>query len=262
MATAQASRSAPKKRRVTWKSVVGTAPDSFSDGYTDARPGWASGSLSHSDARFLFGRALEIRAPVAVEIGTASGFSTGLICHALAFARKARRIASDYRVVTYDIDTQFYADRQRRIGDAAREQLPAALLKRITFRAPTTVAQLAEDFDFDGIHFLFVDASHNHPWPTLDLLGALDRLAPGAMVVLHDINLPVIHPELTAWGVKHLFDALDVEKEVAQDVEVPNIGSFRIPAAKDALREQFLRILYEHAWEADVDPELLTAVLA
>ena len=218
--------------------------------------------MSHSDARFLFRQAREAGTSVAVEIGTASGFSAGLLCHALAFASEAGRIGSDYRVVTYDIDPQIYVDRKRRSGDAAREQLPPALLDHVTFRAPATVADLTGDFEPEEILFLFIDASHSHPWPTLDLLGALDYLATGATVVLHDINLPVIHPEFAHWGVKHLFDSLTVEKEVADDVSEPNIGSIRIPTEKAELRDQLLRILYAHAWELDVPGELTTAALA
>ena len=263
MAGAQPKKRERTKRARPWRSVIGQSPDAFSDAYVDARPEWIrEGSISHYDARFLFRHSLEAGTSVAVEIGTASGFSTGLLCHALAFASKAGRIGSDYRVVTYDIDTQFYADRNRRSGDAAREQLPTALLERVTFRAPATVADLAGDFGVDEIVFLFIDASHAHPWPTLDLLGALDYLRPGATVVLHDINLPVIHPEFASWGVKHLFDSLTVEKEVAQDPSEPNIGSIRIPPAKEELRDQLLRILFAHAWEVDVAPEMTTAALA
>jgi predicted O-methyltransferase YrrM len=262
MARVQATTSRRGKRARNWTNVIGKSPDAFSDAYVDARPEWiGEGSLSHYDARFLFRLAMEAEAPVAVEIGTASGFSTGLLCHALAFASKAKRIDSNYRVVTYDIDAQFYADRERRSGDAAREQLPPALLKHVTFRAPATVADLDRDFGVNEIRFLFVDGSHRHPWPTLDLLGALDYLAPAATVVLHDINLPLIHPKFADWGVKNLFDSLVVEKEVTDAGGDRNIGSIRIPPAKEELREQLLRILYTHAWELDVSPELTTAVL-
>ena len=114
--------------------------------------------------------------------------------------------------------------------------MPAELIERVVFRAPATVADIRDDFAQDEIRFLFIDANHRHPWPTLDLLGALDYLAPGATVVLHDINLPVIHPEYSDWGAKHLFDSLAVEKEAAQDGE-DNIGAIRIPGERDALRE-------------------------
>jgi predicted O-methyltransferase YrrM len=196
-----------------------------------------------------------------VEVGTASGFSTGLLCHALDFVRQSGRIGDDFRVVTYDIDTEFYANREKASGDAAREQLPRELLEHVIFRAPATVADFARDFDPGEIRLLFIDADHRHPWPTLDLLGALDYLAPGAVVILHDINLPLIHQEFQAWGVKRLFDALDVVKDIAEDPRRPNIGSVTIPGAKDTLRDQLLQILYAHPWEVDVDPVLITGAL-
>jgi hypothetical protein len=72
----------------------------------------------------------------------------------------------------------------------------------------------------------FIDANHKHLWPTLDLLAALPCLRAGATVPLHDINnLPVTHPQFAGWGVKHLFDDLDVEKQAGENERIPNIGT-------------------------------------
>jgi len=194
------------------EKVLGASPNSFCDSFYGQRPGWLQGYISYLDARFLFKATLEARADVIVEIGTASGFSTGLLCHAQDIASKAGLIGSDYKVVSYDIDPMFYADRTIRTGDGAREQLAKGLLEHIVFRNPAVAADARQDFQGKQVEFLFIDGSHQHPWPTLDLLAMLDCLAPGAIVVLHDINLPLVVPNNPDWGAKYLFDELDLEE--------------------------------------------------
>ena len=59
---------------VDWRSVIGSEPEAFVHALVNGRPAWVVGSLSHSDARFLFRHALEAETSVVVEIGTLSGF--------------------------------------------------------------------------------------------------------------------------------------------------------------------------------------------
>jgi predicted O-methyltransferase YrrM len=239
------------------EKVIGCRPEAFCDSLVANRPEWVKGSLSRSDTRFLFDTALRAGASLAVEIGTASGFSTSVLCHALNFASQAEMIDLDFHVVSYDVSANFYADQNKLVGDATREQLSPELLKHITFRHPTLASSLEQHHGNDDIGFLLIDASHKHPWPTLDLLAALDSLSPGAVVVLHDINLPIRNPEFPVWGAKYLFDGLDLEKHVPQDDEVPNIGSIRIPEDKEQFRGQLLKILFAHEWQTDVNDDYL-----
>ena len=113
----------------------------------------------------------------------------------------------------------------------------------------------------DSIRFLFLDANHSHPWPALDLLALLEVLGAGATVVLHDVNLPRIHPEFSEWGVNHVFEDLKVEK-VVPDVELPNIGAFVVPNAKEQVRDQLIGIVQSHPWEeVDVPDDFVKRVL-
>ncbi len=241
-----------------WQDVIGSPPDSFSDHLRAARPAWVTGSLSWDDTRFLFRTALEADADEAVEIGTASGFSTAVLAHALSFRAAAGRASEGWRVRSYDIQEQIYFDHDRRVGDAARELLPGHMLEHVEFNAPATAIDVGERHATDSIRLLFLDANHQHPWPALDLLAVLDTLRVGATVLLHDVNLPRIHAA-EPWGVTHLFEDLDVEKFVP-DVEVPNIGAFVVPEDKRRLREQLLAIVQRHRWEVDVPSELVRRV--
>jgi predicted O-methyltransferase YrrM len=245
-----------------WNAALGCEPDQYSDRLYSKRPEWAVGTISHHDARFLFGRALRSQADVLIEVGTASGLSTAFLCHAAERASAAGEIGSDFHVHSYDVDTQFYADRSRRVGDGTREMLDEALLEHISFHAPATAATVRDQHDVDSIEFAFIDAAHKHPWPALDLLALLACLRPGGEVLLHDINLPRVTPEVPTFGAKWLFDELDLEKEADRGGPIPNIGAIRIPDDKDGLREQLLGLVDGHEWEIEPPPDQLRRALA
>jgi predicted O-methyltransferase YrrM len=226
-----------------------------------AIPAWVLGHISLREAQFLAQRTLAAETETVVEIGTASGVSTAAICRALRHANAAGRVGPDYRVVSYDISPRFYGDQSRQVGDATRELLPPELLKHVDLRNPATALDVRAHHGQNEIKLMFIDASHEHPWPTLDLLASLESLRVGAEVVLHDINLPILHPQWQAFGAKYLFDDLATRKRSAMATSPPNIGSVTIPADKEYFRRQLLAILDAHEWETEVNPEVVNCVL-
>src|SRR2546425_12764771 len=93
--------------------IIGSSPDTFCDRLCTDRPVWVVGSLSHEETRFLFTQVLKVGSDLAVEVGSASGFSSTVQCHALNFLSAAGRIGPDFRVISYDAATRFYADESR-----------------------------------------------------------------------------------------------------------------------------------------------------
>jgi predicted O-methyltransferase YrrM len=241
----------------TLEQQSGFSPEALCNAFYLQQPKWVQGSLSYSDSRFLFTRVLDSAASSIIEIGTASGFSTALLCYALSVSKQRGIIGANFQVVSYDMTQMWHRDRSKKVGDAARAQLSQDLLAHVAFRNPTMAADAAKDFANDEVEFYFIDANHRHPWPTLDLLAMLHCLKPGGLVVLHDINLPVIHPEFPDWGAKYLFDELISEKNVPSDLAMPNIGSIRVPADKESFKAQLLRILFAHTWHAEIKQDYL-----
>ena len=247
--------------RDAWRSVIGSDPDSFCTTFYRTRPSWIQGSLSEDDARFLFQQVLTAGADEAVEIGTGSGLSTAVLAHGMHFRAAAGQAPHDWRVRSHDFFEQLWFDQGRRVGDAARELLAEPLLAHVEFNSPALAVDVAERHAADSIRFLFLDANHNHPWPALDLLALLEVLGAGATVVLHDVNLPRIHPEFPEWGVNRVFEELNVEK-IVPDVELPNIGAFIVPNAKAPLRDQLIGIVESHPWEVvDVPDDFVKRVV-
>ncbi len=233
----------------------------FARSLADNRPKWTSGSLSQADTNFLFHEALESRCQLAVEIGTGCGFSATILGHALHMSQliSQENLSAhvDFRVDSYDAFSRFYADQTKKVGDSAREQLPAEILKHVNFYNPFCALDMAARYQENELNFIFIDALHKHPWPTLDLLAILPCLKPGATVVLHDINLPLRQPKHSHWGVKHLFDALNLEKKEDTHEARSNIGSFKLPADKFEFKNQLIRIINSHPAEIEVSPQYL-----
>lgn len=238
-------------RIMRWRRTREKDPQAACDELHASRPGWVKGSLSRKDTRYLFAQALEARTGSAVEIGTASGFSTAILCVALHLASSTRAIGPDFEVASYDKNQRFYAEPSKEVGDAARELLAANLLDHVQFYSPATASDVYLHHGPDTIGLLFIDGNHRHPWPTLDVLATLDCLHPGARVIIDDINLPSLRPSAPL-GPKRLFDGLRLEKEANPEATPPNIGSFRVPYDKAGLRQQLLDIVSANEWETDI----------
>lgn len=214
------------------------------------------------DARYLFERIRATGVEYVVELGTAAGVSTAILCEALNWAHGATLSGDRYRVVSYDRRSTAYMEPTRPTGDAIHEMLTQQLVERIELRHPAMAVQVREDHVVDEIEFLFVDASHRHPWPALDLLATIDVLRPGAEIVLHDINLTSISDAGVGWGPKYVFEGLRTAKLRCPFGSPPNIGSVFVPADKGLLRNQLVSIVESHDWEIAVPSEYTAPLLS
>jgi methyltransferase family protein len=114
-----------------------------------------------------------------VEIGTASGLSSGLICLLMdEFGGK--------RFVTVDYNNTFFGDTTKENGFLLPSIYPGSNVEvtRLTHKIAPDVSDLGETFDMG-----FVDACHNHPWPLIDILCLYPVMRGSKVVIVHDLNL-------------------------------------------------------------------------
>lgn len=161
-----------------------------------AVPGWVrQGSVSHGDAMFLYAMVRLLRPPMVVEIGVASGCSTAVL--ACAMADEGLSLVDDRGgpvVHGFDVLDHVYFDPGRPVGCAVRDMAPD-LLAAVRIHAGLTARDAGAMFAGRRLPFAFIDANHNHPWTTADLLALAPALAPGAWVAIHDVALERIAHE-------------------------------------------------------------------
>ena len=210
----------------------------------------AVGNISGEDAGFLLSLLAQSQPSHILEIGVASGTST------LMMLRMLESMASPATLLSVDLAPAYYVDPSREVAFLVTENYhsPPANWRLLTEVGAMNFAQhpsvVGEDqrrrFDF-----IFIDAHHGHPWPTLDLLCLLPYATPGAWVALHDINLPVIAEP--SFGADYVLRDWPREPLISDEVPVPNIGAIRLSDAGEHDAQHLLRVL-NRPWDCGIHP--------
>ena len=101
-----------------------------------------------------------------------------------------------------------------------------------------------------SVDLTFIDANHSHPYPLLDLLQATAFAKPGSWVILHDVDLPIQHPQFQTYGPRWLFHAWPFNKVKAFD-RWASIAAVQLPEDPSLLVPMALALL-EMPWEQDI----------
>ena len=205
-------------------------------------PAWATGYVSGADAAFLAHMVAAHRPRTVVELGVASGASSAVLLQALD------QLTGDGPRTLYSCDVRptCYFNDAYATGQACIDMYPAP--QALWHQAFTTDARkLAQVLPPEGVDLTFIDANHSHPWPLLDLLHATAFARPGSWVILHDIELPVQHPEHQVYGPRWLFQAWPFNK-VKGLGPWTSIGAVQLPDDLALLTPLALALL-ERPWE-------------
>lgn len=236
-----------------------------------AMPDWSAGAVGVLDACFLYDLITAVRPTRVIEVGTASGGSTATILRALH--ESAIPLTDDQGPVvrSYDLHPYCFSDRTRPVGSAVGELTPQ-LAHGVRFTTGTSLDAGRDLAGFDA-QLAFIDAEHRHPWPTIDLLAILPALAPGAWVVLHDIDLPAAakryeqaHSTAVDWhhaGAQWLFKAWP-DDSLAGRSGARNIGALALPdhpITRAHLRAQLADAI-ARPYEIDPPPQARALLLA
>ncbi len=197
------------------------------------------GSVSHGDAKFLCDLIQQNQPKKCFEVGVASGMSTTFLLKALA------KLGPEHELISVDISRQYYADRTKQVGYVVDAEIPLVGCKfRLHFNCWSADAQrFSEDQKFD---FVFIDAHHSHPWPTLDTLLVLPFVEMGTWIAHHDISLKDRPGFAHETGPFNVYEAFPEPKKKSQ-FDDQNIGAFQI-TANHYEYEEFLLTSLEQTW--------------
>ena len=194
------------------------------------------GSISSLEAGFIQDVILETKPERVLEVGTASGLSTGFIAKFMSCLGLGE-------LVSVDLDTHFWFDRTKPTGFLAEEIYAGNDIKISIFRGKDST-HLPETYENNKFDLAFIDANHQHPWPVLDMISVLPVLTPGAKVIHHDLALYKLQSPVFGIGPKYLYDQVSDEFKVVTNEPKKNI--FYIQTTDDYLdfEESLIQALY------------------
>ena len=186
------------------------------------------GAISQTDLHFL-SAIIRATAPVrAMEIGTASGWSTAVIAAAMARDLEERgQPLPDILIDSIDRGDRCLFDRNQPIGYRLADVVPG-LAPRVRLRTDADATAARAYVSRLELGFAFIDGNHQHPWPLIDALCLWPLLRVGAWMVLHDIDNPPDRPAAEVrLGARHVFEAWP-----GPAIDAGYIGAVQIVPAK------------------------------
>lgn len=177
------------------------------------RPGFGTTTVEELD---YIQRLIQKHKPKRVlEIGTASGLTTGFIAQFL-------EENGGSSVTSVDLATTFFGARDQPVGYLARKIYDGSKVE-IDVRPRTSALDLAEiggSWDM-----AFIDANHQHPWPTIDTLAVAAHLRGPRIVIHHDLQLYRRYKRFRGVGPRVLFNEMPEENRHADIANGWNIFS-------------------------------------
>jgi predicted O-methyltransferase YrrM len=209
----------------------------------------ATGNVSPEDGCFLLSLIESINPSRLLEIGVASGSSSVMILKLL------EAIGSESGFVSVDLQERYYPDVRKPVGYLVDEHYPSrppawTLLTRhqaSTFASDPAAQGLARGRAFD---FVFIDAHHGHPWPTLDALCLLPYIIPDSWIAFHDINLPLLG-DYPWFGPVYVIEDWPLDVVISDQVPIPNVGAIRLSDAGADDADRLIEIL-DRPWDCGI----------
>lgn len=175
------------------------------------KPGY--GTVAPDEIDFIQGLIAKHRPQSFVEIGMASGISTGFIARFMA-------AYGGQRVVSLDHDDTFFGDTSKPNGFLVPEIFDGEGLKLelIKFRTALDIHEVEGSFDM-----AFIDANHQHPWPMVDMMALYPRMSGPKLMIHHDLRLFQLQDVMFGIGPKYLYDQFPDDMRIKAEANHGNI---------------------------------------
>jgi predicted O-methyltransferase YrrM len=189
------------------------------------QPGF--GNISASEAKFIADLVKDARPETFVEVGVASGISTGLIALAM-------NEAGGKRLIGIDANPNFLKEPTGRKAGLIAVGCPNPVVE---IRAPHMSIDVEEFLNGAKAEMAFIDGNHQHPWPLLDMIVLLPFMAESCWIVHHDLILYQRQEKPISIGPKYVFDQFNANERQLIDDGVGNIFALRLTGGPSAYEE-------------------------
>ena len=203
------------------------------------KPDWCHGDQTLDDAATLIALARMKENGRFLEIGTSAGEGAAALLYG---ARDGTATLTGV-----DLAKQVYYDKSRKVGDVVAEAVPHLAGRYTVITGAMSDRVLGMEGSFDLIH---IDAAHSHPWAVFDMLCALTKAEPGAIVAFHDANYTAALSQ-AAYFFSRVF--------AGHGRFIGNHFAFEYRGPTPELVEAILRSL-DLTWQAALPPKLLVAL--
>jgi predicted O-methyltransferase YrrM len=217
------------------------------------------GNIAPDDGYFLLSLLEQSNASKVLEIGVASGTSSLMILRMLEGMSPAASL------VSVDLQSRYFHDPSKPVGfmvQAHYERPPAhwTLLTKVAAMTFADDAALRDENQHRRYDFVFIDAHHGHPWPTLDALCLLPFTLPGSWVAFHDVNLPLLG-DYPWYGAVYVVREWPLDVVIGAEGQIPNIGAIRL---SDAGEDDAARLIANLSlpWDCGIDSQFQERILA
>ncbi|SMX26388.1 hypothetical protein TRP8649_00463 [Pelagimonas phthalicica] len=162
-----------------------------------------------------------------IEIGTASGLSTGFI------ARFMEENGGE-SVTSIDYSAKFFGQADKPVGFLAPKIYPSGPVQVdiIPRKSALDLQEMGGEWDM-----AFIDANHQHPWPIVDTLAVAPHMRGSKVVIHHDLQLYRRFKELRGIGPRVLFNEMPDSHRHADIAGGWNIFSVDLNLDKALLEE-------------------------
>lgn len=189
------------------------------------RPGY--GAVSVSELMFLQEQIGKVRPRHFIEIGMASGLSTGFIARFMENAHGATLTSVDH-------DDTFFGDPSKPNGFLVPDLYTGKGIDVRLIKHKTAL----DVHGFDGAwEMAFIDANHQHPWPLIDTLALWPSMAGPKIIVHHDLTLYLRQDVMFGIGPKYLYDQVPCDRRSAPAEAGGNIFMLDMDMPKADLEE-------------------------
>jgi len=171
------------------------------------------GSVAVDELEFLQDLIVQHRPGRLIEIGMASGLSTGFLARFLSEN-------GGQLLVSIDHDDTFFGDPTKHNGFLVPEIYPGGStdVQLVKFCTSLDLNHVPGKFDL-----AFVDANHQHPWPAIDTLALYPRMSGPRLVVHHDLRLFSKQDVMFGIGPKYLFDQFESTHRIRSNANDGNV---------------------------------------